>query len=117
MKLDPIIADLQSLVESDVRFAGKSDDDVGRQRRPIERGMKAIDQAKKIVAGVLPVHSPKYRIRSTLQRQVKMRDNLPVGFKHIEQSIIPNRALVSKGSNSPRASRRPGTRVQSDSTV
>ena len=53
-----MIDDIDGLLESFIRLAGKSDDDIGRKRRPVERHMQAIHQAQEIITRVLAIHFP-----------------------------------------------------------
>src|SRR5438105_7077927 len=79
------IDDIQRLRKSFIRFSREPGDDVGGDRRTIESRMNIFDHAEISIARVLPVHSPEDRIRSALERKVKMWDDLFVSGKNPDQ--------------------------------
>jgi len=59
-----------------IRLPWKPHDNIRRQRRPIERLIHPLHHHQKILPRILPIHPPQKRIRSALQRQMKMRHHL-----------------------------------------
>lgn len=79
------IDDIQRLLELAVGLAGKADNDVGRDRRPVEGEIHLLDHPEEVVARVLTIHSAKDAAGTTLKRQMKVRDDLGMGFQFRNQ--------------------------------
>src|SRR5438093_1451998 len=79
--------DVDGLGELRIGLAGEADDDVGGDRRAIERVSHAIDRAQEIVARVLAVHAMEEVIGATLKWKMKMWNDLRVGAKMVDQVV------------------------------
>ena len=81
------VHDVHRSIKLLVRLAGKADDDIRRQRKPVETLAHTVDHPQKVIARVLAIHPSQESVRAALQREVKVRDNLSVGAERIDQVI------------------------------
>ncbi len=81
------IDDVEGLREFVIRLTGEANDDVGRDRWAIECCIHAVDHAAEIIASVLAIHAAEERIRSALQWQMKMGDDLGMLLHRGDQGI------------------------------
>ena len=85
-------------------FAGETNDHVRGEGRSVKCRSNTVDHAAKIVAAVLAVHSSQDRVRSALQRQMEMRNDLAVCTKDSNQ-IVGHVARLQAGETQPMKSR------------
>jgi hypothetical protein len=79
--------DFQRPLELGVTFAGESHNNVSRHGGAVERLIHPLDGVQEIAARVLAIHPSENRIRSTLERQMKVGDDLPIRSKGIKQVV------------------------------
>ena len=61
------VDDIERLLKIRIGFAGETDDDVGCQGWAVKCQINSVDQAKKIITGVLAIHFPQDGVGTTLQ--------------------------------------------------
>jgi hypothetical protein len=68
-----------------VGFTREANDDVGRDSRAVKGCMNLIEHAKKIIPGILAIHSAQKEIGAALQGKMKMGNDLGMGAENGEE--------------------------------